>query len=147
MGKLPPERIPDVACDTLQEGMDNPLLRQLAGLERPTRRELGTKFDDACQQLGVIPDTEEYVGAEFKAWLQTALPIAHTLAKDILGGTIDPVRGRLNLPWRNDQPLGPIGVYFEFASPDGMVSFDEFHKHLVSACERFLQQQKGERVT
>jgi hypothetical protein len=67
------------------------------------------------------------------------LPIAHTLAKDILGGTIDPVRGWLNLPWRNDQPLGPIGAFFEFASPDGMVSFDdEFHKHLCLLVKDFF---------
>jgi hypothetical protein len=140
-GKLPPERIPDVACDALQEGMDNALLRQLAGLVRPTRRDIGTKFDDACQQLGIIPDTEEYLAAEFKAWLQTALPVAHTLARKILERTIDPVQGWLNIPWRNDQPLGPIGIFFEFSDPAGMVSFDdEFHKHLFSACEKFLQE-------
>lgn len=140
MGKLPPERIPEVACDALQEGMDNPLLRELAGLNGPTRREIGTKFDDACQQLGIVPDTENEVETEFKAWLQTALPVARTLAQKILEGTIDPVQGWLNIPRRSDQPLGPIAIFFEFADPDGSVSFDDgFHKHLFSACERFLQ--------
>ena len=148
MGKLPPELVPDVACDALEGGMDNPLLRELAGLVRPTRRDLGTRFDDACRQLGVIPDTEEYVGAEFKEWLQTALPVAQMLARKILEGTIDPVEAWLNLPWRNDQPLGPIGIFFEFASPDSAVPFDgEFHKHLFSACERFLQEQESKRTT
>jgi hypothetical protein len=143
MGKLRPERIPDVACDALQDGMDNSLLRELAGLKMPTRRDIGTKFDDACSQLGIIPDSEADVTAEFKAWLQTAVPVAHVLAREVLEGTIDPVEAWLNLPWRNDQPLGPIGIFFEFDNPAGIVSFDEeFHTRLRSACDKFLQEQE-----
>jgi len=144
MGKLPPERVPDVACEALDEGVDNSLLRELAGLVNPTRRDLGTKFDDACRLLGIAPDAEDGVAAEFETWLQTEVPIAQAIAREILEGKIDPVEGWLNLPWRNDQPLGPIGVFFEFASPDGIVSFDdEFHKHLFSACARFLKEKEA----
>ena len=143
-GKLPPERIPDVACDALQEGMDDPRLRYLAGLVNPTRRDIGTKFDDACQSLVIIPDVKDEVDAEFRYWLQTALPIAKAIAQQILDGTINPVEGWLSIPWCVDQPLGPLAVFFTFADRVGSVSFDEkFQRRVVAACEQFLSTLKA----
>jgi len=139
MGKLPPERIPDVACDALEAGMDHPALRYLAGLNKPTSADIDTRFDDACRQLGVIPTVQAEVDAEFRNWIEETIPIASMIAKQILNGTVDPAEGWLHIPWRNDQPLGPVGVFFAFADRLGSVSFDdEFQRRLKDACRRFL---------
>lgn len=139
IGKLPPERVPDVACDALQEGMDNPALRYLAGLTKPTSADVGTSFDDACRQLGVIPTVQGDVEAEFRNWLEEMIPIASMIAKQILNGTVDPAEGWLSIPWRDNQPLGPLAVFFTFADREGSVSFDDdFRRHLNAACRQFL---------
>lgn len=118
-GKLPPERIPDLACDALQEGMDTPQLRYLAGLGRPTVSDIGIAFDDAWKQLGIVPTPEAVADAQVNEWIESAIPAATDIAKQILGGSISPVEAWLRLPYRNDQPLGPLSVFFEFADREG----------------------------
>lgn len=140
-GRLPPERIPDVACDALEQGLDHPALRYLAGLSKPTSADIGSRFDDACRQLGTIPTAPAEIEAlEFRSWLEEAIPIASSRAQQILDGDVDPAEAWLNIPWRDGQPLGPLAVFFTFAHPeDNVISFDDtFRRRLNAACKEFL---------
>jgi hypothetical protein len=141
IGKLPPERVPDVSCDALEQGFDHPTLGYLAGLSKPSSVDIGTSFDDVCHELGVVPTAPCDVEAtEFGMWLEKAIPIAGMIAKQILDGAIDPAEGWLNIPWRDDRSLGPLDVFFTFADREGgNISFDDnFRRRLNAACRQFL---------
>jgi hypothetical protein len=138
MNRLPPEDVPKLACDALEEGLDSPALRCLAGLQRPTSSDIGELFDDACSQLGIVPAsagaTEERLSDE---WIRNATQVAKRISNQILDGTLDPVEGWLRLPYREGE-LGPLSVFFEFADPTGSVQFDDhFCSRLIDAAKRF----------
>ena len=134
MGKLWPEDVPNVACDALERGLDSPALRYLAGLQRPTSRDIGNALDEACSQLGIAPATDEAVDQQF---IWNATQIARRISDQILNCTLDPVEGWYQLPYR-DGDLGPLSVFFEFADRCGDVSFDEqFRARMIDAAKRF----------
>ena len=134
MGELRPEDLPNIACDALERGLDSRALRYLAGLQRPTSRDIGKAFDEACSQLGIAPATDEAVEQK-EIW--NATQIARRISAQILNGTLDPVEGWYQLPYR-DGDLGPLSVFFEFADRCGSVSFDEqFRARMIDAAMRF----------
>ena len=131
MGRLWPEDVPNVASDALERGLDSPGLRYLAGLQRPTSRDIGNAFDEACSQLGIAPATDEVVEQK-RIW--NATQIARRISDQILNGTLDPVEGWYQLPG----DIGPLSVFFEFADRCGSVSFDEqFCARMIDAAMRF----------
>jgi len=138
MNQLPPEKVPQVACEALESGLDSPALRYLAGLDRPTSREIGGAFDDACSQLGILPATASTVEERLSdTWIWSATQIAKHISVQILNGTLDPVEGWLSLPYREGE-LGPLSVFFEFADRLGNVTFDDrFRSKLIEAARRF----------
>ena len=138
MRQLPPEDVPNVACDALERGLDSPALRFLAGLQRPTSRDIGKAFDEACSQLGIAPATDEAVKqGKDSEWIWNATQIARRVSTQILNGTLDPVEGWFQLPYREGD-LGPLSVFFEFADRCGDVRFDEqFRAPMIAAAERF----------
>ena len=83
MGKLWPEDVPNVACDALERGLDSPALRYLAGLQRPTSRDIGNAFDEACSQLAIAPATDEAVEQK---WIWNATQIARHISAQIVVG-------------------------------------------------------------
>jgi hypothetical protein len=115
-------------------GLDSPALRYLAGLQRPTSRDIGKALDEACSQLGIAPATDEAVEQK---WIWNAAQIARRISAQILNGTLDPIEGWYQLPYR-DGDLGPLSVFFEFADRCGNVSFDEqFRARMIDAAMRF----------
>src|ERR1700739_3296897 len=143
MGKLFPEDVPAIACDALERGLDSPALRYLAGLQRPTSRDIGKVFDDACSQLGIGPaSTEAVVQRQENEWIWNATQIAKRVSTQIVNGTLDPVEGWFRLPYRGGG-LGPLSVFFEFADRFSNVSFDErFRKRMIEAAKRFQSTSK-----
>jgi len=138
MDQLPPEDVPKVACDALERGLDSPALRYLAGLQRPTSRDIGKAFDDACSQLGIVPAPAEVVKQrQDYEWIWNATQIAKRVSTQILDGSLDPVDGWFSLPYREGD-LGPLSVFFEFADRCSDVRFDErFRARMIDAAERF----------
>jgi len=131
MGQLRPEDVPNIACDALERGLDSPALRYLAGLQRPTSREIGKTFDEACSQLGIAPAADEAVEQK-RIW--NATQIARRISAQILNGTLDPVEGWYQLPG----DIGPLSVFVEFAERCRNVSFDEqFRARMIDAAMRF----------
>ena len=138
MNQLPSEELPKIACDALESGLDSPALRYLAALERPTSREIGDAFDDACFQLGIVPTSTGVKEGLSDPWIWEATQIAKRISAQILDGSLSPVEGWLRLPYR-DGELGPLSVFFEFADRLGNVRFDdEFRSQLIVAVKRFL---------
>jgi hypothetical protein len=138
MNQLPSEEVPRIACDALESGLDSPALRYLAGLERPTSREIGGAFDDACSQLGIVPVSAGAVEKrQSDTWIWDATQIAKHISAQILNGTLDPAEGWLRLPYREGE-LGPLSVFFEFADRCGNVRFDDhFRSKLIQAAKLF----------
>jgi hypothetical protein len=131
MGQLRPEDLPNIACDALERGLDSRALRYLAGLRRPTSREIVKAFDEACSQLGIAPATDEAVQQK-RIW--NATQNAKLISAQILNGTLDPVEGWYLLPGG----IGPVSVFYEFAEIGGTVSFDEqFRARMIEAAKRF----------
>jgi hypothetical protein len=137
-GELPSEDVPRIARAALQEGLDSPALRRLAGFDRPTSWEIARTFDDACSQLGIVPaPAAEIDKRKSEAWLRDAVQIAKRISTEILNGTVDPAEGWLRLPYREDE-LGSLSVFFEFADPLGPVQFDDkFRSRVIEAAKRF----------
>jgi hypothetical protein len=138
MNQLPPEDVPKLACEALEQGLDSPALRCLAGLQRPTSSEIGKLFDDACSQLGIVPASASAIAERLNdEWIWNATQVAKRISNQILDGTLDPVEGWLRLPYREEE-LGPLSVFFEFADRTGSVRFDDqFCSRLIDAAKRF----------
>jgi len=138
MKQLPPEKVPGIACDALENGLDGPALRYLAGLDRPTSREIDGTFDEACSELGIVPLSASAVEERLSnEWIWNATQVAKHISAQILSGSLNPAEGWLRLPYREGE-LGPLSVFFEFASRLGNVTFDDrFRSKLIEAIERF----------
>jgi hypothetical protein len=143
MKQLPPEDLPKIACDALERGLDSSALRYLAGLQRPTSRDIGKVFDDACSQLGIVPASPKAVEQrQEKEWIWNATQIAKQVSAQIVNGTLDPVEGWFRLPHR-DGDLGPVSIFFEFADRCSNVSFDEqFRARMIKAAKTFQSTSK-----
>jgi hypothetical protein len=59
LGGVAPEEWVDQAISALDQGFDGPALRQLAGLVRPTQRDLGHLPERALDEMGLDPCSKE----------------------------------------------------------------------------------------
>ena len=60
LGLLTSEELPKIAMDALQNGLDTPALRQLAGELRPIMADVGPLFKKVLVQLGTnLPSRRE----------------------------------------------------------------------------------------
>jgi hypothetical protein len=82
--KVGPEDMPKFAADALEAGYDGAALRQLAGLMKPTMREVGNLFQEALAEIGKV---------KVHSRQQAALFLSRLVATAIVEGNIDPIRG------------------------------------------------------
>jgi len=78
--RLPGEELPNIAVELLARGFDTPLVRQIAGLHRPTLRDAGALFERVLAELGRAEMSREEV----------ARVIARDLAQRVLAGQLAP---------------------------------------------------------
>jgi hypothetical protein len=84
LGELSGEEMPGIACQALELGHDGKNLRCLAGLTRPTRRDIVELVDGALRELGAqAPITKR----------DAALWMAKRVAGEIIEGRIAPYDG------------------------------------------------------
>jgi hypothetical protein len=89
LGQLPPEDIPEIACQALERGFDSPTIRKLAGLHKPVASDIGDLFDRAMIEMGRKPLSKKAAG----------LLIAKDIAAQIVRGQIDPYQGAREIWW------------------------------------------------
>ena len=80
--KVGPEDMPQFAADALEAGFDGFALRRLAGLIRPTSRDIGDLFERALREIGTVKVQSEAQAMVFESRL---------IARDIVEGRIEPV--------------------------------------------------------
>jgi len=81
--QLPTERLPEIAQEALEEGLDSPSLRILAGERGATMSELNSLFKSSLSELNIeIPPIRE-----------AAMHIARHHAKNITSGRVSPIEG------------------------------------------------------
>jgi hypothetical protein len=84
VGDLYGEDMPGIARRALELGHDGKNLRRLAGLDRPTKRDVARLVDRALRELGVRAPISERDAA---VWM------ARRVAQEIIEGKIEPYRG------------------------------------------------------
>ncbi len=90
LGKIPPERLPTIAVEALENGFDSPSLRKLAGLQAPTTTDIGDLFEAVSTEIGFAPySSQELTSRQDDEWLKNAVPIAMRIANDILEERVD----------------------------------------------------------
>jgi hypothetical protein len=115
LGSLPAEEVPEPATQALAEGDDSTDLAILAGLNRPTWRDIGARFAGVLAAVGVrVPPHDEAV-----------LVIARDVAEQLLAGrvAVDAAASQLarlardlNQPRRElDAFIGPESEICDFA--------------------------------
>ena len=82
--KVGPEDMPAFAADALEAGFDGPSLRRLAGLIKPTSRDVGHLFERALREIGTI---------KVQSGEQAIIFLSRLTAMDIVEGRIEPLRG------------------------------------------------------
>ncbi len=82
--QLPGESLPEVAIQALMTGYDSQSLRELASLEKPTRREAGPLFEAAVSELGLEPVDD--LGTAF-------LVLVREVAEKVVAGGRQPLEG------------------------------------------------------
>ena len=96
LNELPGEEIPPIACHALELGYDGKSLRQLAGLNSPTRRDIEEIVDGALRELGAVPIAKR----DAARWM------AKRVAGEITEGLIEPYQGacRIWLSYSDHEP-------------------------------------------
>ena len=84
LGELSGEEMPGIACDALELGHDGKNLRCLAGLTKPTRRDVSEVVDGALRELGVQEPNNKR---------NAALWMARRTASEIVEGHVEPYKG------------------------------------------------------
>ena len=79
-----PEDMPQFAIDALDAGYDGPSLRRLAGLIRPTGRDVGDLFERALSEIGTV---------KVQSKEQAIVFLSRRTAMDIVEGRIEPLYG------------------------------------------------------
>jgi len=72
-GQLPVERLPDVACHALEKGFAGSAILQIAGLMRPTGREIEDLVPELIKELGLKSLNKEEGG---KVWAEDLILVA-----------------------------------------------------------------------
>ena len=109
IGKFPVERLPDVAIQALEKGFDGPALRELAGLQKLTERDLGNLFELALKEVGRLPMSKREAG----------LIVAKNIAQEIINGNIEPYEGARRIwwdIWEQNRELDELKVFVGLAS-------------------------------
>ncbi|MDF3293390.1 hypothetical protein [Streptomyces silvisoli] len=90
LGEQPVEELPTIAAESLEDGLDTPGLRELAGLSRRDHpADIRALFAQAMEELGSpVPDTEE-------AWRQRML----WAARAMVAGTLRPYNASNEIYW------------------------------------------------
>jgi|GEM_PF-2135247 len=105
LGLLATEMVPDIATDALAQGRDGEALRRLAGMERPTRADIGGLFERALEEMGY---QVESLGEE-----AAARAVVRDIARGIVSGEMDAAEGAEAL-WAMWEPCGEpleLGVF------------------------------------
>src|SRR5262249_4336336 len=79
-----PEDMPQFAADALEAGYDGRALRRVAGLMKPTMREVGNLFQEAVVEIGNV---------KIQSKQQAVLLVSRLVATAVVEGSIDPIRG------------------------------------------------------
>lgn len=79
-----PEDMPEFAADALEAGFDGPALRRIAGLIRPTSRDVGGLFECALCEIGTV---------RVQSKEQALVFLSRLTALDIVEGRIEPLHG------------------------------------------------------
>jgi hypothetical protein len=82
--RVGPEDMPAFAADALEAGFDGRALRRLAGLMKPTARDVGDLFERALREIGTVKIQSEKQALIFQS---------RQVALDIVEGRIEPLRG------------------------------------------------------
>jgi hypothetical protein len=82
--RVGPEDMPRFAADALEAGFDGPSLRRLAGLIKPTSRDVGGLFQHALNEIGTI---------KVRSKEQAVFSLSRTVASNIVVGRVDPIEG------------------------------------------------------
>lgn len=82
--KVLPEDMPQFAADALEAGYDGLALRRLAGLTRPTSRDVGDLFERVLREIGTV---------KVQSKEQALIFLSRLTAMDIVEGRIEPLRG------------------------------------------------------
>jgi hypothetical protein len=114
--KVGPEDMPAFAADALEAGYDGPSLRRLAGLIKPTSRDVGRLFQDALSEIGKI---------KIRSKEQAVLSLSRTVASEIVDGRLDPIEGAGILA-RYAGMLGYPAFLAEFLQLSEMPSWREY---------------------
>jgi hypothetical protein len=89
LGVLPPEALPGLAREALEQGLEGPSLEALAELHAPTRLQAGGLFEEALSEIGRPPMSLPDAG----------LRLAQDLAAKILTGELTPQEGAHRIVW------------------------------------------------
>jgi hypothetical protein len=81
--RVGPEDMPGFAADALEAGYDGPALRRLAGLMKPTSREVDNLFQSALREIGTKIQSKE----------QAVFALSRITAANIVDGRLDPIEG------------------------------------------------------
>lgn len=116
LGELGGEELPDIAIALMNDGFDSQALRELAGLDRPTRREADELFERVLEERGVVvPDQRSAQRLMLEYFLE-----------QIVRGDVAPGDGAYNV-W------GLVGDLFESRDQDQWMLFagvaSEFEDH------------------
>jgi hypothetical protein len=82
--KVLPEDMPQFAADALEAGYDGLALRRLAGLMRPTSRDVGDLFERVLREIGTV---------RVQSKEQALIFLSRLTAMDIVERRIEPLRG------------------------------------------------------
>jgi len=103
-GRVGPEDMPAFAADALEAGYDGQSLRRLAGLIRPTARDIGDLFERALREIGTVT---------VRSKEQALFLLSRLVAADIIAGQIEPLRGA--------EILASYAMILQY--PDSLVNF------------------------
>lgn len=114
--KVSPEDMPQFAADALEAGYDGPALRRLAGLIRPTSRDVDDLFERALREIGTV---------RVQSKEQAYIFLSRQTAIDIVEGRIEPLRGAEILA-RHAMALGYPEFISEFLQLSEMPYWGEY---------------------
>jgi hypothetical protein len=109
IGKLSAEKLPDVAIQALRRGFDGSALRELAGLQKPTKQDIGDLFDRALKEVECLPISKR----------EASLIVAKNIAQEIINGNIEPYEGARRIwwdIWDQNRELDELKVFVGLAS-------------------------------
>jgi hypothetical protein len=87
LNRIPGERLPEIAQEALEQGLDSDSLRILAGEQKATILEQGSLFERTLSELNIkIPSQREAV-----------IHIVRHQAQNIVSGRVSPIKGAIEI--------------------------------------------------